>query len=334
MSTSLTAKDVALKSGVSTATVSRVLNNDRRISDATAHKVRQVIQELGYQPNPFARGLKTSRSLTIGFIAPEFTNDFFMGIAQGVEDRLRRDGFNLVICNSRESQEEEKVRLNLLLDRGVDGVIVIPAGPSGRHFEAAGWKGVPLVLVDRLVDDFQADSVLVDNVNGTYQALESLFLEGNHRVAFIGGDQRLTSARERYDGYRRAHEDYRIPVDPALVRFGDFHRDSGYQLMASLMALPHPPTDVFISNEFMHIGATRFLMEHRHTLTRVPDLLSFDEMELAFPLGFCHTNVRQPVPDIGRQAAEFLLSRIAGESGGPRLVRLKTEIVRRINAID
>jgi len=323
----LTVKDVALKSGVSTATVSRVVNQDSRISPATADRVRQAIAELGYTPNHFARGLKTSRSLTIGFIAPEFTNDFFMGIAHGVENRLRQDGFSLIICNSAESQLEEEARLRLLLDRGVDGIILIPAGSSGRHLEAVAWRGVPVVLVDRLVEGFSTDSVLVDNVNGTYQAMETLIKEGNRKIGFIGGDQRLTSAQERYDGYRRALEDYRLPLDPSVVRFGNFHVESGYELMKELFSLEERPTCIFISNYFMHVGATRFLMEQKGQQAWSPSIISFDEMELSFTLAFCAMVIRQPIADIGKQAAEFLLSRIAGEAGGPRMARLKTEVV-------
>lgn len=328
MPPALTAKDVARASGVSTATVSRVLNNDRRISAETSRRVREVVASLGYEPNPFARGLKTSRSLTIGFLAPEFTNEFFMGIAEGVEERLRQDRFHLVIGNSRESPDEEKARLHLLLDRGVDGLIVIPSGSSGTHLAAATSRGVPVVLVDRLVEGFQADAVLVDNVNGTYQALELLLKEGFTRIGFIGGDQRLTSARERWEGYQRALDDYRVPVDPDLVRFGDFHRDSGYRLTGDLMGRAAPPEALFVSNYFMHIGATRWLMEHRSALAAVPALVSFDDLELSFSLDYCRAVVRQPVPDIGRQAAEFLLSRVAGTAPEAfRLARLKTQLV-------
>lgn len=329
----ITVKDVALRSGVSTATVSRVLNSDPRISSETTHRVRRVIADLGYAPNHFARGLKTSRSQTIGFLAPEFLNEFFMGIAQGVETRLRQDLFSLVIGSSREQVAEEKARLETLLNQGVDGIIAIPAGPDGAHFEAAAQAGVPVVLVDRMVQGFHGDAVLVDNINGTYHAIEVLLRKGVVRVGFIGGNQNLTSARERYDGYCRALEDYRIPVVPDLVRFGDFHTDSGYRLMEELMAMAHPPTWIFVSNYFMHLGATRFLMEHRQTLSQVPSIISFDEMELSFSLGYCRMIVRQPIQDIGTRAAEFLLSRISGDYSGPvRLARLKTELIG--NAID
>ena len=323
-----TVKDVAQRSHVSTATVSRVINGDSRISAETAARVRQAVEELGYAPNHFARGLKTSRSRTVGFIAPEFDNDFFMGIAKGVESRLRGAGYALVICNSNETVEDERLRLELLLEKGVDGLIVIPASSHGAHLHQAQQQSVPLVLVDRLVEGVDCDSVLVDNVNGTYQAMELAVKKGIRRFGFIGGDQQLTSASERHAGFRRVLEDYRLTYDPAVVLFGNFHVGSGYSLMARLMEGTDPPPCVFISNYFMHVGATKYLMEHQNELGAVPELISFDEMELSFTLGFCRTIVRQPILEIGHKAAELLVERM--ERPGPRpseISRMKTEIL-------
>ncbi len=324
-----TVKDVALLSQVSTATVSRVINGDSRITPETTRRVLDAVGELGYSPNHFARGLKTSRSRTVGFIAPEFNNEFFMGIAKGVESQLRNSGYALVICNSNETVDDERRRVELLLEKGVDGLIVIPAGSHGAHLQQAQQQNVPLVLVDRLVDGIECDSVLVDNVNGTYLAVEQAIQRGIRRFGFIGGDQNLTSASERHSGFRRVLEDYRLVYEADLALFGNFHIDSGYELMARLMRHPDPPPCVFISNYFMHVGATKYLMEHQKELEIVPELISFDEMELSFTLGFCRTIIRQPILEIGQKAAELLLDRM--ENSGARAAetcRMKTEILR------
>jgi len=325
-----TVKEVAQKAGVSTATVSRVVNRDPRISAETTARVLGVIQEMGYAPNPFARGLKTSRSRTVGFIAPEFTNEFFMGIAKGVESRLRDHRYSLVICNANENTVREGEALGMLLEQGVDGVIVIPSGADGAHLGLAASQKVPVVLVDRLVTGFEADAVLVDNINATYQALEPVLAEGLTDIGFIGGNRDLTPARERYAGYLRALEDFHVAPRSELVRFGDFHAESGYRLMGELMALDRPPRCVFLSNYFMHVGATRFLMDHPPAAGAVPSLVAFDDMELSFTLGFCRTIVRQPIPEIGRRAAELLVDRMEHPEGpAPRVLRLTTEVLRR-----
>jgi LacI family transcriptional regulator len=332
---SVTVREVALKAKVSTATVSRVINRDQRISQETSQRVNQAIQELGYTVNHMARGLKTSRSFSVGLICPEFVNDFYMGVAKGVEQALQPSQITLMICNSHESPQEEAARIDLLLDKCVDGIIIIPASDEGAHFERLHADNVPVVLVDRVVKDFAADAVLVDNSNGTYRAIEQAIGEGARRFAFIGGDQRLTSAKERFEGYRRALQDYQIEADPSIERFGDFHVETGYSLMKELLAHADPPPVVFISNYFMHVGATRCLIEQRAGLRSLPSIISFDYMELSFALGYCQMFIRQPVLELGMKAAELLLQRIReGNTAPARVVRLRTELVMRPKAAE
>lgn len=324
----VTVKDVAKAAGVSAATVSRVVNDDPRISDKTREKVLRSIENLGYKLNSIARSLKTNKSYTIGFISPEIPNDFFMSIAKGVEDECRKHGYNIIICNSNESIEEEIDRIHLLGQKCVDGIILIPATAEGAHYAQIKDMNVPVVLADRLVKDFEADAVLVDNINGSYSAVEYLISQGERRIGFIGGDVRITSAGERYEGYRRALADYRIPLEEDIVKFGDFHVPGGYQLMKELMQLPNPPAYVFISNYFMHVGATKFLFEHKGELKQPVSIASFDDMELSSILGFCSVRVAQPMMEIGSKAAQLLLSRINQEEMPcPQILRLKTRLV-------
>lgn len=324
----VTVKDVAKFAGVSTATVSRVINDDPRISEDTKKKVLDCIEQLGYKINNIARSLKINKTYTVGFISPEIPNDFFMGIAKGVEDELRKLGYSMIICNSNESMEEEKDRIKLLCEKCVDGIIIIPATGEGRHYNQLREIDVPVVLVDRLVDDFDADAVLVDNINGSYTVIEHLINQGHRRIGFIGGDVRLTSARERYEGYKRALTDYCIPLEEEIVKFGDYHAQGGYGLMKELMEKENPPAIVFISNYFMHVGATKYLIEHKGLLGQPVSVASFDDMELSSILGFCNIRVRQPMMEIGSKAAQLLLARINREEiYFPQIVRLKTQLI-------
>jgi len=327
---SVTAKDVAKLAGVSTATVSRVINNDPRISENTRAKVMKCINDLNYKVNNIARSLKTNRTYTIGFIAPEISNEFFMNVARGVEDEARKFGYSIIICNSNESIEEEENRIRLLCEKCVDGIIIIPSSNEGKHFNYLKELNMPVVLADRLVENFESDAVLVDNINGTYSAIEHLINMGYRRIGFISGDLKLTSAIERYEGYKRALQDYCIPYDGNIVKFGDFHVECGYELMKELYEAENTPSVVFISNYFMHIGATKYLLEINMRRKQannlncnednsddcgenyVKDIMiaSFDDLELSSLLGFCKLRVAQPVTEIGRQAARLLLSRI------------------------
>lgn len=324
----VTVKDVAKLAGVSTATVSRVINNDPRISEETAEKVRKCIKELNYTPNNIARSLKTNRTKTVGFLCPEIPNDFFMSIAKGVEDALRNYGYSMIICNANNSIQGEKERIKLLCEKCVDGIIIIPFSNEGAHFNELKEKGIPVVLADRLVEHFMGDAVLVDNVNGCYDAIEHLIRQGRRRIGFIGGDMRLTPAGERYEGYKRALQDYSIPAEDDIVKFGDFHVNSGYALMKELMELDNPPHDVFISNYYMHVGATKYLIEHKDTLKNTVAITSFDDMELSSILGFADTIIAQPMIEMGSMASELLLTRINNKKKEfPQIMRLKTQLI-------
>lgn len=325
---SVTVKDVAKAAGVSAATVSRVINNDPRISEETTKKVNICIQKLGYKINNVARSLKTNKTRTIGFIAPEISNDFFMNVAKGVEDELRKHGYSVIVCSSNESIAEEDDRIQLLCEKCVDGFIIIPASGEGKHFNQLKRVNIPVVLADRLVSNFEADAVLVDNVNGSYAAVEHLINSGCRRIGFIGGDMSVTTAKERYEGYSRALNDYCIPMEDEIVKFGNYHIKSGYDLMKELMECCNPPQYVFISNYFMHVGATKYLVEQVGTKACKVSIASFDDMEISSILGFGSVRIRQPMIEIGSRAAEILLSRIdEDDSNFPQIIRLKTELI-------
>ena len=351
-----TLKDVARKAGVSAATVSRVLQDHPRISGKTKQLVLACVHELGYTVNNVARSLKTSHSRTIGFVCPELTNSFFMQVAKGVEDELRKAGNSLILCNSREDPLEEAERLQLLLAQCVDGVILIPATRSAAHLQAIRNSGVPVVTVDRTFDDWQTDAVLVDNRGGSKAATEALLQRGYRRIAYIGGDLSLLTARERDLGFREALTLADVPVDESLVRYGDFHVDSGHTLMGELMTLPNPPQAVFLANYFLYLGAVRWLLENRaeregaavqgvdragadalgfldpvnrSPFGRTVTLANFDNLEHLSVFGGSEVVVEQPMQELGQQAAALLLRRIRGDAKGfPENIRLETRLLR------
>ncbi len=310
----VTVKDVAALAGVSTATVSRVINKEKGIRHSTRARVLEAVKTSGYRVNTFARSLKTNRSRTIGLISPEIANDFFMNIARGVEGFLEKFGYSLIICNTNESAEEELRRAELLIEKNVDGVIIIPATNSGKHFSILREAGIPVVFADRLTSDYQGDAVLVDNQKGSFEAISWLIEQGHSNIAFIGGSPELSNARERYDGYLQALEVHNIKKDNRLILTGDFHVDSGCRLMEQLMKLPDPPGQVFIANYFMHVGAIKYLISSSINPPVSPSIGSFDDLELSSILGYASVSVSQPVRDIGSKSAEILLARINGDN--------------------
>jgi LacI family transcriptional regulator len=323
-----TIRDVAELSGVSTATVSRVINNDVRISEKTRQKVLSSIGRLQYKVNTIARSLKINRTYTVGLITPEIAHDFFMNVAQGVENQLRTQGYDMIICNSNESPEQERERIELLLEKCVDGLIIIPCSSQGAHLNLLKEMRVPVVLVDRVVEDFESDAVLVDNSAGCYRAIEHLIGEGFRTFGFIGGNLQLTPARERFDGFVRALNDHGMVQNPEHVLFGDFHEGSGYELFGKLATMDNPPDVVFISNYNMHIGAAQYLLEHSGAIPRAPYIASFDDMVLSTIAGHAIVTVSQPIREIGSRAADLLISRLNDEENTfPSIIRLPTRLV-------
>lgn len=324
----VTMKDVANRAGVSTATISRVLNNDPGVLQKTRDKVLSCMDAMGYRVNPIARSLKTQRTHTVGIIAPEFQNDFFMAVAEGIEEELQKAGYITFICNSRESEQEEITLTNMLIEKQVDGVIIIPASSSGDHYSALREAGLPYVLVDRLIDGQQTDAVLTDNYKGAYTAIEHCILNGADTIGFIGGDMRLTSARERYSGYIAAMAAYGKPIDKKLITFGDMHIDSGFELMGQLLSHKPDLSYVFIVNLFMRIGAEKYLVENR--IAHPVAIAAFDESSITTLLQHTFVTVKQPLSEIGIQAAQLLLQRIKHEEiAFPQIYRLNPTVLQK-----
>ncbi|WP_438444830.1 LacI family DNA-binding transcriptional regulator [Gorillibacterium sp. sgz5001074] len=325
----MTMKDVARLAGVSASTVSRVINDDPRISGETKTKVMACIHELDYKAHPIARSLKTNRTRTIGFLTPDISDPFFMGVAQGAEEELRKNGYSLLISCTGGCPEGERDRLHLLADRSVDGLIFIPSCPDGSHLVSVWPDSLPVVLADRLTDGIQADAVLVDNINGAYAAVEHILGLSLRRIALIGASDGLTPARERLDGYRRALKDYFIPGDDTLVRTGHPTAETGAKLYKELLRLPEPPDYVLVAHDDMFAGALQEAAVQRGGHRPVVPLAGFGDMRLAASMGLVDFGVRLPVADIGRRAARLIQSRLhePREGAGFQIVRLKTSLL-------
>lgn len=332
-----TVRDVARAAGVSTATVSRALNDDGRVSEEARSRVREAAEKLSYRANHVARSLKTRSTRTVAILAPELSNDFFMELAEGMERELSKSGYMLLISSSSNSAAEEERRLRVLADRLVDGIVVIPAASRGEHLQAAADRGTPVVLVDRLVEGASLDAVLADNEGGACEAVRALLADGFRRVAFVGGDISLTTARERLAGFGRALAGSGLSSGPEAVRLGGMGIDDGWRLMDAILSEPNPPEALFAVNLLVHLGMERRL------LTAGPGAFSrfavagFDETPYSPFMGACRYTVSQPAAEMGAAAASLVLERIAraagaseGEGGqpAPRTVRLPTTLIR------
>lgn len=315
--------DVARLAGVSTATVSRVLNDNDRVAPDLAERVLKAKDELGYRSNSLARGLRTRANSVVGVVIPDVTNPFFTELVRGIEDLVRESGYLLVLCNTDETAEKEAAYLELLGDQQVAGLVIAPVRSTGGSV-GADLTGIPVVAVDRAMAG--VDAVTLDNVRGAI-AVTSRLLESARRVATITGPLVTTTASERLTGYRRALSDAGIHFEPDLFVEADYSEPGGYAAARRLLALAERPEAIFCGNHAMALGAMRAISEAVQDPERIA-LASFEPLPWAAdPRGRVVT-LAVPSYELGQHAARMLLERIGGYEGPPRSVVVETELLR------
>ena len=305
-----TIKDVAHAARVSVATVSAVVNSTKYVSDTLARRVRRAIDTTGYQPHGVARSLKNGRTQTLGLIVSDITNPFFTAVARSVEDAAHVAGYAVVLCNSDEDVEKERLYLQLMRRRRVDGLIWAPAGDIRSYRDLRADQRAPTILLDRRIDGMPMDAVLVDNMRATRKAIEHLIGLGHQRIALITGLPRLSTSRERLQGYREAMAARGLKPSPRLVVQGDFRSDTAHDAAIRLLRMKPRPTAVFASNNLMALGLLRAI---RELGLRCPDDVSvaaFDDFEEASLFTPPLTTIAQPTTAIGAKAVGLLLKRI------------------------
>jgi len=324
----VTVYDVAKMAGVSGATVSRAVNNPAAVSPDTLARITKAIAKLGYAPNQIARSLKAQASHTIGVIIPDITNPFQVKIAKGVERVLSAAGYTPILCDTEESPEQEERYLTDLLDRRIDGLVVVPAMESRGLLPMIRKRGLPVVFVDRSISsDF--DCVKCNNVSGLALLVGHLVQLGREDIRMIGGPQATVVGSERNDAFRMLLDRYRLPRDAGSLLEGDFSVEAGYRLATELLRARPRPQALITANNFMGIGALKAIREAGLKLPADLDLVVFDELgELAELLEPPLTFVRQPALEMGAQAAALLLERIqGGNHQAPRSVVFEPVLV-------
>jgi DNA-binding LacI/PurR family transcriptional regulator len=325
-----TIKDVAERAQVSRATVSRVLNNNHRVDEMLRTRVLEAVQALGYQPNHVARRLRAQSSTVIGLVISDIQNPYFLSVIRGVEDAAHCNRLSIVLCNSDEDQAKQQLYLQVMESEHVAGLIIVPTSTVDMGgLERLKQRGIPIVLLDRTVDNLQVDVVKVENVRGAQEAVQHLIDLGHRRIATLAGCVHLSTGLERYRGYRDALTLAGLPVDESLVKHGDFKTESGYRLTYELMALPQPPDAIFVANNMMTLGALRALRELN---VRIPEdirLVGFDDMPWSGELYSPLTSVSQPTYELGQEAVQLLMHRITQPDAPYRTVILHTQLVVR-----
>ncbi len=321
-----TIKDVARRAGVSMSTVSKYLNGGHVLSE-NVDAIREAIEVLDYRVNPFARSLKTQRSRSIGVLLPEMTAPFFGSVVSSLDRTLREHGYHTLVSCYSSSHGLERDNLQFLINNGIDGLIYAPEDITAEEFyELTANCSVPTVQMDRMIQGVSADTVLVDNADASYAAVSRLIAKGHRRIAIITGPKSVYSAKERLVGYLRALSDHSILFDDSLVISDQYAFATGYRAVETLRELPDPPTAVYATNYDFTIGLLTAAREQGISIPEDLDIFGFDCVEICSMLNPPLPVVHQPEQEIGRIAAGYLIDRLSGYTGAPRVTKLKCSI--------
>lgn len=322
-----TIKDIAKRTGLGLATISSYLNGGN-VREQNRIKIEQAIEELHYEVNEVARGLKTNKTKMIGIIIPELNNVFCAQIITEVEDILRGHGYATMICDCRTDERREKEAIEFMKKRRVDGVIIMPSGKSGKHLLTIKRVGIPIVLIDRKLKDIECDSVLVDNRTGAKEAIEMLIKYGHHKIGMISGPSDVSTAEERLQGYYDALSNHEIEIKEKLIYRGDYTIESGALGMQKLVEDNPEMTAIFVSNYEMTMGAVIEANELNIAIPKRISMIGFDNVEFARACMPKLSIVTQPTKEIARNVAECMLKRLEKQEKTETVtVKLKTGFI-------
>lgn len=325
--------DIAQKAGVSTATVSRVINNSKRVKPATREKVLKIIEENGFVPNAIARSLSVQSSSNIGVVFPDIENPFFSGAFYGITKVAEQNNYNVFFFNSDETVAKEQEFLRMVMSQNLAGVIITPidhfAAVTRELLEDLEKKGIPVVLLDRDIRGGTFSTVLAENEKGAYLAASQLIQEGHHKIAIIEGSPSNRPVYERSRGYRKAMDDHEIPIRGEYMVRADQRSTPAYKMTRQLMSLPEPPTAIFTCNNMMTLGCLRYLTEHGLMIGRDISLIGFDDIEVLKVIDFKLSVVHRSESEMGRIAMRMLIDRLKDPNGERETEILPVELILR-----
>ncbi|TVQ95915.1 MAG: LacI family transcriptional regulator [Spirochaetaceae bacterium] len=322
--------DVARRAGVSSATVSHVINGSRKVCPATRARVEEAIAALDYRVNVLARNLRVGQSRVIAFVVASLTTDFFLAVARGIESELSEQDWQLVLVNSNEQVQTEQRQIRFLRDQLIAGLIIVPTTDDHRYLEEILPSEVPLVFVDRQPSMVRGDSVVSTNREGAYEGISHLIRSGHRKIGIIVSFLGISTTDERLTGYREALRDHGIPKNERYITYGTGTPESGYAFTGHLLNNTDI-TALFITNDLMTTGGYRYIIEHRISVPDRLAVIAFDDGVWATMASPRLSVIAQQTEELGRTAATLMLERIAtgGQAPPYRHVRIPTRMILR-----
>jgi len=335
----ITLKEIAQLAGVSVSTVSLVLNNRPcRISDSTKDKIRMIAKEHNYRPNAIARSLVMRQSKTLGLIIPDIENLFFSTLAKSLEMNLRKEGYSLIIMNTDEDSEEDYELLNVLVDKGIDGLFIIISNDiyleRQRMIDRLDDLRIPFIMVDRIFDDYECNKVYFNNFEGSYKATRHLIEAGHKQIACLAHTIATKNTLSRLNGYIHAMRSQGLKVQPEQILLGNYKLQSGYD--ACRQFLETGCTALLVCNDMMALGVIKYLFEQAYKIPEDYSIVSYDNQLASYLFEVSLTSVDQNVNTLGVYAAQLMLKLLdSGEcKGEPVKICLEPELIIRKSVKD
>jgi len=324
-----TIRDVAHRAGVSTTTVSHVINGTRKVDPATAARVQSAIDALGYRPNALARSMRRGRTHTVGIVVPDIANPFFGDLARSLEDHLFERGYSAIICNSDGEAAKEISYLEVLVSKQVDGLLLIAASQPSQTLAAVLSGGTPAVVIDRELGDLPVSQVLVENQRGGHLAGRHLLKLGHRDIGIIAGPGNLGTTARRLEGFRAALEEAGVPLPPSRIRRGDFRAASGRAAVDAWILAHDLPTAIFAENDLMALGALSAAHAAGVAVPAELSVVGFDGIAFGADVTPPLTTVCQSTDAVAGAASELLFERLQDATAPNRLVELPVTLAIR-----
>lgn len=319
-------KDVANASGVSTATVSRVLSNGLHVSPEMRKRVMVAVEQLEYRPNLVARSFRWQQSMMIGLIVSDICNPFFTLLSRAVEDMACKQGFSVLLCNTDGRPEKEAMYLNLMRDSRVAGAIMSPTRQTIASLTASNLF-FPIVVVDHSIAIGDVDAVLLDNIDAAYRLTIHLIEQGYQRIGALYND--MSTGLERQLGYEKALQAHGLTPRAEHMKYVSPTIEAGYVAALKMIDAAQPPDAFFTTNSLLAAGALQAIRERHLTIPDEIALVTFDETFWTSLMQPTITLIAQPIDKIGKIAVELLLQRIANPNRPPSQVILEGQLLVR-----
>ncbi|NPV54309.1 MAG: LacI family DNA-binding transcriptional regulator [Firmicutes bacterium] len=308
-----TMKDIARRAKVSVNTVSRALADKPEIKEETRTRIKAIAERLGYTRNILASNLRQNSTKTVGVIVSDNANPYFARVIKGIEDVLRDRGYQMILCNTEEDPKLEKDAVKVLLEKRVDGLLIVPVEKEADHIRDLLHMKVPVVFLCRKLEGINANYVVNDDVLGGYLAARHIIDKYKERpIFFLCGPMSICNARDRLAGYRKALEEGGIYLDESHIAFENINLEAGYKNMTNILQSVSPPISVLCFSDYVAMGAIRAIKEAGLVIPSDVAIVGYDDIEFASCLPTSLTTIDHPRYSIGRQGAEILVEIIEG----------------------